>query len=117
MWLACGRQADLESRIDGFVKSFEADRAKYEPLVSAGDESRTYRQFMEKLRTYLSLWPMALELSRKNQTDQAGAVVPEKLTPLYREAQKDLDALVASDRWPGTPWCRKTRRRMPPPGA
>lgn len=85
---------EIETRIDGFLKSLDADKAKYEPFISSPEEEALYRRFDEKWQRYIALWPTALDLSRKNQDEQAGDFMKERMSPIYREAQADLEALV-----------------------
>lgn len=85
---------EIETRIDGFLKSLDADKAKYEPFISSREEQEIYRRFNEKWQRYISLWPTTLDLSRKNQDEQAGDFMKESMSPIYRDAQTDLEALV-----------------------
>lgn len=39
---------EIETRIDGFLKSLDADKAKYEPFISSREEQEIYRRFNEK---------------------------------------------------------------------
>lgn len=85
---------EIETRIDGFLQSLDADKAKYEPFISSREEQEIYRRFNEKWQRYISLWPTTLDLSRKNQDEQAGDFMKESMSPIYRDAQTDLEALV-----------------------
>ncbi|TQN01218.1 methyl-accepting chemotaxis protein-1 (serine sensor receptor) [Acidovorax temperans] len=79
--------------MDGRAKLVEL-RKQYERLISTPEEKKLYDEFAANWGKYISVNDGALELSRKNQNDDARAIVEGESQRLYNTSGEYLDKLV-----------------------
>ena len=86
--------AKIDKRLmDGRAKLVEL-RKQYERLISTPEEKKLYDEFAANWGKYISVNDGALELSRKNQNDDARAIVEGESLRLYNTSGEYLDKLV-----------------------
>ena len=86
--------AKIDKRlVDGRAKLVEL-RKQYERLISTPEEKKLYDEFAANWGKYISVNDGALELSRKNQNDDARAIVEGESLRLYNTSGEYLDKLV-----------------------
>ena len=86
--------AKIDKRLmDGRAKLVEL-RKQYERLISTPEEKKLYDEFAANWGKYIAVNDGALELSRKNQNDDARAIVEGESLRLYNTSGEYLDKLV-----------------------
>jgi len=86
--------AKIDKRLmDGRAKLVEL-RKQYERLISTPEEKKLYDEFAANWGKYIAVNDGALELSRKNQNDDARAIVEGESLRLYNASGEYLDKLV-----------------------
>ena len=86
--------AKIDKRLmDGRAKLVEL-RKQYERLISTPEEKKLYDEFAANWGKYIAVNDAALELSRKNQNDDARAIVEGESLRLYNTSGEYLDKLV-----------------------
>ena len=86
--------AKIDKRLmDGRAKLVEL-RKQYERLINTPEEKKLYDEFAANWGKYIAVNDGALELSRKNQKDDARAIVEGESLRLYNTSGEDLDKLV-----------------------
>ena len=86
--------AKIDKRlVDGRAKLVEL-RKQYERLINTPEEKKLYDEFAANWGKYIAVNDGALELSRKNQNDDARAIVEGESLRLYNTSGEYLDKLV-----------------------
>ena len=69
-------------------------RTRYEALISGDEERKLYNQFVEERRNVLAIDDRVLSHSRKNENDQARALMDGESEKLFEQSIDTLDNLV-----------------------
>ena len=69
-------------------------RARYEKLISGAQERKTYEQFSEQRKAVVEVDDRVIALSRKNENDQARALLEGQSKKLFESSMETLDELV-----------------------
>ena len=76
------------------LATFEKNRAAYAKLISSPEEQRLYDSFMADWKSYLAVHERLYAHSRKNETDQARAILDGDSLKLFTAASDLLDKLI-----------------------
>ncbi|BEU95474.1 methyl-accepting chemotaxis protein [Acidovorax sp. DW039] len=93
--------ATEDSKMAKIDQQLQAGRARmaqlrktYEGLISSPEEKKLYEEFAANWGKYIAVNDRALALSRKNQNDEARAIVESESLTLYERSGQMLEALV-----------------------
>ncbi|MFC7738812.1 methyl-accepting chemotaxis protein [Roseomonas sp. GCM10028921] len=87
-------KATIEREMDGAVQRMSEVRRIYEPLISSNEERDTYARFAAAWDEFLRAAPPVLDLSRRNELDQARELQRTAATPVYNRTQEAIQRLV-----------------------
>lgn len=76
------------------MKTFRANQAEYEKLISSDEERKIYEQFKSKFDKYMVLHQQLFELSRQNKNVEAANLFRGELRAVFNDYSTDLLSLV-----------------------
>ncbi|KAA0581483.1 HAMP domain-containing protein [Azospirillum sp. B21] len=97
-----GRIRAEEESLDQTMRSLEEKRAVYEPLLTAGWETETYRKLVDSLNRYMAISRDKIRpLARKNETSALSELFVGESRQEFRNAKALLEELVQYNRSEG----------------
>ena len=84
-----------EAKMDSALASLNQAQRRYEPLIISEEEQALYEAFESTWARHLEASRAALALSSENQNREAVAVLRQRSQPLFDEASRDLEDLIA----------------------
>ncbi|MDC7693485.1 methyl-accepting chemotaxis protein [Asticcacaulis sp. DXS10W] len=90
--------AAAEAKFDAVLVELKGNQAKYEKLISSGEEERLYKDFRAKLAKYLSLHERLFTLSRNNQNAEASALFRGPMNASFDTLSATTRSLVKMNR-------------------
>ena len=87
-------RARYKGRMENILKKMESNKAKYAPLVSAGEEKKTYELFLREWQTYMEASKDVALLADNGQLDEARELTRAKTRPYFEKCSDLLEELV-----------------------
>jgi len=84
----------IEKRIDETIRSFDATHKTYASLISSDEEARIHEQFKASWTAYMTIHAKMIDLSRRNENEQAKALLDGEGQKDFAAAQAVLEQLV-----------------------
>jgi methyl-accepting chemotaxis protein len=84
----------IEKAMADVLVDFEEDHQAYKKLITEGEERRLYESFIAEWQQYLKLNEEIIALSRKNQNDEAKALISGPSRKLFDSSSATLIKLV-----------------------
>jgi methyl-accepting chemotaxis protein len=84
----------IEKRLDELAAKREKLQAEYEKLISSPEEQAKFKEYEAALAKYMSLHAVLLEHSKRNENDQARALMTGDSRKAFQEIADDLNALI-----------------------
>ena len=84
-----------EEQMNSALASLNGAQGRYEPLIVSEEERNLYRAFENAWTGHLEASQAALALSSENQNQEAVTVLRQRSQPLFDEASRHLEDLIA----------------------
>jgi len=86
--------AGIEKTMANELAKFEKLRSAYTPLISSAEERKLYEKFAAEWAQYLQVHEQIMPLSRKNENEQAKALLDGPSQKIFESANATLDLLI-----------------------
>ena len=86
--------ARFKGRMDSILKKMEANKIKYDPLVSAGEEKRAYELFLREWQNYMEASKDVAQLAAEGKNDEARNHLRGNTRAIFDKSSDLLEELV-----------------------